>query len=173
MCFSGPTLDGGLKGGVGFDLVGHISLRWLRKMPVEDNNSNCCHVDVSNVLYRWIIAIKASIKKWLPLHQALRDYLNQPPEETRMWGSVLCEYWQQPTSPCGSLDESPVCPLLLCCQFVKEDNITQEDFYSANQLDSQDQVIRQSYESFLPGFRLCTCGWTTVVQTNQCPMRNL
>lgn len=61
--------------------------------------------------YRWIIAIKASIKKWLPLHQALRDYLNQPPEETRMWGSVLCEYWQQPTSPCGSLDESPVCPL--------------------------------------------------------------
>lgn len=119
MCFSGPTLDGGLKGGVGFDLVGHISLRWLRKMPVEDNNSNCCHVDVSNVLYRWIIAIKASIKKWLPLHQALRDYLDQPPEETRMWGSVLCEYWQQPTSPCGSLDESPVCPLfpvLSVCQ---------------------------------------------------------
>lgn len=33
---------------------------------------------------RWIIAIKASIKKWLPLHQALQDYMNQPPEETRM-----------------------------------------------------------------------------------------
>ncbi|XP_044030763.1 uncharacterized protein pdzph1 isoform X2 [Siniperca chuatsi] len=33
---------------------------------------------------RWIIAIKASIKKWLPLHQVLQDYMNQPPEETRM-----------------------------------------------------------------------------------------
>ncbi|KAM7369455.1 hypothetical protein PAMP_013722 [Pampus punctatissimus] len=33
---------------------------------------------------RWIIAIKASIKKWLPLHQALQDYMNRPPEETRM-----------------------------------------------------------------------------------------
>ncbi|KAI3361915.1 hypothetical protein L3Q82_012181 [Scortum barcoo] len=33
---------------------------------------------------RWIIAIKASVKKWLPLHQALQDYMNQPPEETRM-----------------------------------------------------------------------------------------
>ncbi|XP_042251957.1 uncharacterized protein pdzph1 [Thunnus maccoyii] len=33
---------------------------------------------------RWIIAIKASIKKWLPLHQALQDYINGPPEETRM-----------------------------------------------------------------------------------------
>uniref|UniRef100_A0A4W6ENC4 PDZ and pleckstrin homology domains 1 n=1 Tax=Lates calcarifer TaxID=8187 RepID=A0A4W6ENC4_LATCA len=33
---------------------------------------------------RWIIAIKASIKKWLPLHQALQDYMNRPAEETRM-----------------------------------------------------------------------------------------
>ncbi|XP_071321468.1 uncharacterized protein pdzph1 [Trachinotus anak] len=33
---------------------------------------------------RWITAIKASIKKWLPLHQALQDYMNRPPEETRM-----------------------------------------------------------------------------------------
>ncbi|KAG8011010.1 hypothetical protein GBF38_019950, partial [Nibea albiflora] len=33
---------------------------------------------------RWIIAIKTSIKKWLPLHQALQDYMNRPPEETRM-----------------------------------------------------------------------------------------
>lgn len=36
------------------------------------------------VLSRWIISIKASIKKWLPLHQALQDYMSQPPEETRM-----------------------------------------------------------------------------------------
>uniref|UniRef100_A0A3Q3ILY3 PH domain-containing protein n=1 Tax=Monopterus albus TaxID=43700 RepID=A0A3Q3ILY3_MONAL len=33
---------------------------------------------------KWIIAIKASIKNWLPLHQALQDYMNRPPEETRM-----------------------------------------------------------------------------------------
>ncbi|CAG5867105.1 unnamed protein product [Menidia menidia] len=33
---------------------------------------------------RWMIAIKASVKKWLPLHQALQDYVNQLPEETRM-----------------------------------------------------------------------------------------
>ncbi|KAK2818769.1 hypothetical protein Q5P01_024330 [Channa striata] len=33
---------------------------------------------------RWVVAIKASIKKWLPLHQALQDYMNQAPEETRM-----------------------------------------------------------------------------------------
>uniref|UniRef100_A0A3B4ZGD4 PDZ and pleckstrin homology domains 1 n=1 Tax=Stegastes partitus TaxID=144197 RepID=A0A3B4ZGD4_9TELE len=33
---------------------------------------------------KWIIAIKASIKKWLPLHQALQDYINRPVEETRM-----------------------------------------------------------------------------------------
>ncbi|CAJ1070970.1 uncharacterized protein pdzph1 [Xyrichtys novacula] len=33
---------------------------------------------------RWIIALKASIKKWLPLHQALLDYMNRLPEETRM-----------------------------------------------------------------------------------------
>uniref|UniRef100_A0A8C4IEA1 PDZ and pleckstrin homology domains 1 n=1 Tax=Dicentrarchus labrax TaxID=13489 RepID=A0A8C4IEA1_DICLA len=33
---------------------------------------------------RWIMAIQASIKKWLPLHQALQDYMNRPPEETRM-----------------------------------------------------------------------------------------
>ncbi|XP_053710783.1 uncharacterized protein pdzph1 [Synchiropus splendidus] len=33
---------------------------------------------------RWIVAMKASIKKWLPLHQALQDYMNRVPEETRM-----------------------------------------------------------------------------------------
>lgn len=39
-------------------------------------------------LYRWILAIKASIKKWLPLHQALQDYMSRPHEETRMWDAV-------------------------------------------------------------------------------------
>ncbi|XP_034997370.2 uncharacterized protein pdzph1 isoform X1 [Hippoglossus stenolepis] len=33
---------------------------------------------------RWILAIKASVKKWLLLHQALQDSMNRPAEETRM-----------------------------------------------------------------------------------------
>ncbi|KAG1970978.1 pleckstriny domain-containing family A [Pimephales promelas] len=33
---------------------------------------------------RWISAIKSSIGKWLPLHQAIQDYMSRPPEETRM-----------------------------------------------------------------------------------------
>ncbi|XP_029023963.1 uncharacterized protein pdzph1 [Betta splendens] len=33
---------------------------------------------------RWMVALTASIKKWLPLHQALQDYMNRAPEETRM-----------------------------------------------------------------------------------------
>uniref|UniRef100_W5MRY3 PDZ and pleckstrin homology domains 1 n=2 Tax=Lepisosteus oculatus TaxID=7918 RepID=W5MRY3_LEPOC len=33
---------------------------------------------------RWILALRASINKWLPLHQAIQDFMNRPPEETRM-----------------------------------------------------------------------------------------
>ncbi|KAL2100244.1 hypothetical protein ACEWY4_004638 [Coilia grayii] len=33
---------------------------------------------------RWILAIRASISKWVPLHQAIQDYMSKPPEETRM-----------------------------------------------------------------------------------------
>ncbi|RVE65390.1 hypothetical protein OJAV_G00115930 [Oryzias javanicus] len=33
---------------------------------------------------RWMAAIKASIKKWLPLHHALQSYISRVPEETRM-----------------------------------------------------------------------------------------
>uniref|UniRef100_A0A8C5HRU4 PDZ and pleckstrin homology domains 1 n=1 Tax=Gouania willdenowi TaxID=441366 RepID=A0A8C5HRU4_GOUWI len=33
---------------------------------------------------RWIIVIKASINKWLPLHQALHNYMKRPMEETKM-----------------------------------------------------------------------------------------
>ncbi|XP_032191496.1 uncharacterized protein LOC116586074 [Mustela erminea] len=33
---------------------------------------------------RWITALKASIKKWVPLHQAIQDFMNRPLEETRM-----------------------------------------------------------------------------------------
>uniref|UniRef100_A0A8C2V7N5 PH domain-containing protein n=2 Tax=Chinchilla lanigera TaxID=34839 RepID=A0A8C2V7N5_CHILA len=33
---------------------------------------------------RWITALKTSIKKWLPLHQAIQDFMNRPLEETKM-----------------------------------------------------------------------------------------
>ncbi|XP_078533475.1 uncharacterized protein LOC144819485 [Lissotriton helveticus] len=33
---------------------------------------------------RWITALKISISKWLPLHQAIQDFMNRPLEETRM-----------------------------------------------------------------------------------------
>ncbi|XP_066567341.1 uncharacterized protein pdzph1 [Amia ocellicauda] len=33
---------------------------------------------------RWILALRVSISKWLPLHQAIHDFMNRPPEETRM-----------------------------------------------------------------------------------------
>ncbi|KAF4107889.1 hypothetical protein G5714_010648 [Onychostoma macrolepis] len=33
---------------------------------------------------RWISAIKSSTAKWLPLHQAIQDYMGRPSEETRM-----------------------------------------------------------------------------------------
>ncbi|XP_036888062.1 uncharacterized protein LOC118977274 [Sturnira hondurensis] len=32
----------------------------------------------------WITALKTSIKKWLPLHQAIQDFISGPLEETRM-----------------------------------------------------------------------------------------
>ncbi|XP_056680930.1 uncharacterized protein PDZPH1P isoform X2 [Monodelphis domestica] len=33
---------------------------------------------------RWITALKTSIQKWLPLHQAIEDFMNRPLEETKM-----------------------------------------------------------------------------------------
>ncbi|XP_040841799.1 uncharacterized protein LOC121160217 [Ochotona curzoniae] len=33
---------------------------------------------------RWITALRMSIKKWLPLQQAIQDFMNRPPEETKM-----------------------------------------------------------------------------------------
>ncbi|KAE8635676.1 hypothetical protein XENTR_v10002706 [Xenopus tropicalis] len=33
---------------------------------------------------RWITALKMSINKWLPLHQAIQDFMSRPLEETRM-----------------------------------------------------------------------------------------
>ncbi|XP_041915822.1 uncharacterized protein pdzph1 [Alosa sapidissima] len=33
---------------------------------------------------RWILALRATISKWVPLHRAIQDYMSKPPEETRM-----------------------------------------------------------------------------------------
>ncbi|XP_038661086.1 uncharacterized protein pdzph1 [Scyliorhinus canicula] len=33
---------------------------------------------------RWIVALKASISKWLPLHKAIHYFMNNPPEQRRM-----------------------------------------------------------------------------------------
>ncbi|XP_073403102.1 uncharacterized protein [Dendrobates tinctorius] len=33
---------------------------------------------------RWITALKTSINKWLPLHQAIQDFMSRPIDETRM-----------------------------------------------------------------------------------------
>ncbi|CAI5787191.1 homology domain-containing family A member 7 [Podarcis lilfordi] len=33
---------------------------------------------------RWITALKASVSKWLPLNQAIQDFMNRPLEETKM-----------------------------------------------------------------------------------------
>lgn len=54
----------------------------------RDIQNRCCHVDASDVLYRWIIAIKASLKKWLPLHLVIKEFRSRPSEETRMWDTV-------------------------------------------------------------------------------------
>lgn len=43
------------------------------------------HGQWSFISSRWITALKASINKWLPLHQAIQDFMNRPLEETRMW----------------------------------------------------------------------------------------
>uniref|UniRef100_A0AAY4B5Z5 PDZ and pleckstrin homology domains 1 n=1 Tax=Denticeps clupeoides TaxID=299321 RepID=A0AAY4B5Z5_9TELE len=33
---------------------------------------------------RWILAMKASLSKWVPLHQAIQDFIRRPAEETKM-----------------------------------------------------------------------------------------
>uniref|UniRef100_A0A668U4F7 PH domain-containing protein n=1 Tax=Oreochromis aureus TaxID=47969 RepID=A0A668U4F7_OREAU len=54
------------------------------KPPSDEFRTFYLCAENANENKRWIIAIKASIKKWLPLHQALQHYMNGPPEETRM-----------------------------------------------------------------------------------------
>lgn len=54
------------------------------KPPSDEFRTFYLCAENPNENQRWIIAIKASVKKWLPLHRALHDYMNGPPEETRM-----------------------------------------------------------------------------------------
>uniref|UniRef100_A0AAQ6IJ62 PDZ and pleckstrin homology domains 1 n=1 Tax=Anabas testudineus TaxID=64144 RepID=A0AAQ6IJ62_ANATE len=54
------------------------------KPPCDEFKTFYLCAENPNENKRWIVAMKASIKKWLPLHQALQDYMNRPHEETRM-----------------------------------------------------------------------------------------
>ncbi|XP_041667718.1 uncharacterized protein pdzph1 [Cheilinus undulatus] len=54
------------------------------KPPSDEFKTFYLSAEDPNENKRWIIALKASIKKWLPLHRALQDYMNRLPEETRM-----------------------------------------------------------------------------------------
>ncbi|XP_009968924.2 uncharacterized protein LOC104364059 isoform X2 [Tyto alba] len=54
------------------------------KPPSEEFKTFYLCADNVNENKRWITALKASINKWLPLHQAIQDFMNRPLEETRM-----------------------------------------------------------------------------------------
>ncbi|XP_051972242.1 uncharacterized protein pdzph1 [Xyrauchen texanus] len=54
------------------------------KPPSEEFKVFYLCAENANENKRWISAIKTSIGKWLPLHQAIQDYMSRPPEETRM-----------------------------------------------------------------------------------------
>ncbi|XP_020514521.3 serine-rich adhesin for platelets [Labrus bergylta] len=54
------------------------------KPPCDEFKTFYLCAENPNENKRWIIALRASIKKWLPLHQALQDYMSRLPEETRM-----------------------------------------------------------------------------------------
>nr|XP_014342402.1 PREDICTED: uncharacterized protein LOC106703014 [Latimeria chalumnae] len=54
------------------------------KPPSEEFNSFYLCAENLAENQRWIAALKASISKWLPLHQAIQDFMNRPLEETRM-----------------------------------------------------------------------------------------
>ncbi|XP_074789341.1 uncharacterized protein LOC141974012 isoform X1 [Athene noctua] len=54
------------------------------KPPSEEFKTFYLSAENVNENKRWITALKASINKWLPLHQAIQDFMNRPQEETRM-----------------------------------------------------------------------------------------
>uniref|UniRef100_A0A8D0GDQ8 PH domain-containing protein n=1 Tax=Sphenodon punctatus TaxID=8508 RepID=A0A8D0GDQ8_SPHPU len=54
------------------------------KPPSEEFKTFYLCAETVNENKRWITALKTSISKWLPLHQAIQDFMNRPLEETRM-----------------------------------------------------------------------------------------
>ncbi|XP_059580944.1 uncharacterized protein LOC102562903 isoform X2 [Alligator mississippiensis] len=54
------------------------------KPPSEEFKTFHLCAENVNENKRWVTALKASINKWLPLHQAIQDFMNRPLEETRM-----------------------------------------------------------------------------------------
>ncbi|XP_054033738.1 uncharacterized protein LOC128899337 [Dryobates pubescens] len=54
------------------------------KPPSEEFKTFYLCAENVNENKRWITALQASINKWLPLHQAIQDFMNRPLEETRM-----------------------------------------------------------------------------------------
>ncbi|XP_069736511.1 uncharacterized protein [Phaenicophaeus curvirostris] len=54
------------------------------KPPSEEFKTFYLCAENVNENKRWITALKSSISKWLPLHQAIQDFMNRPLEETRM-----------------------------------------------------------------------------------------
>ncbi|XP_035463141.1 uncharacterized protein pdzph1 isoform X1 [Scophthalmus maximus] len=54
------------------------------KPPSEEFKTFYFCAENPNENKRWIGALRASVQKWLPLHQALQELMNRPAEETRM-----------------------------------------------------------------------------------------
>ncbi|XP_062828286.1 uncharacterized protein pdzph1 isoform X1 [Anolis carolinensis] len=54
------------------------------KAPSEEFKTFYLCAESVNENKRWINSLKASVSKWLPLNQAIQDFMNRPLEETRM-----------------------------------------------------------------------------------------
>ncbi|XP_060092551.1 uncharacterized protein LOC132570134 [Heteronotia binoei] len=54
------------------------------KPPSEEFKTFYLRAESVNENKRWITALRTSVSKWLPLNQAIQDFMNRPLEETRM-----------------------------------------------------------------------------------------
>uniref|UniRef100_K7FFQ8 PDZ and pleckstrin homology domains 1 n=1 Tax=Pelodiscus sinensis TaxID=13735 RepID=K7FFQ8_PELSI len=54
------------------------------KPPSEEFQTFYLCAENVNENKRWITALKISINKWITLNQAIQDFMNRPPEETKM-----------------------------------------------------------------------------------------
>ncbi|XP_048359582.1 uncharacterized protein LOC125436538 isoform X2 [Sphaerodactylus townsendi] len=54
------------------------------KPPSEEFKTFYLCAENANENKRWITALRTSVSKWLPLNQAIQDFMNRPLEETRM-----------------------------------------------------------------------------------------